>query len=201
MPCVRSTLHRHFHPHFPPGSLQCRFSPEPVSLFTHAMKLVFAKLDNGPADGTLRSPPPLPLTPIAPISLIPKPSGEVSRVSRGGYTLKDVLKQEYGWEDGLYHKIRERVRSLADKYLETSLPYSAQAEKPNRLALASKEYPILLEYEGNWVVHDYLRIYLKNSSQKAKKDQQHKDKALETAAKGKARGACAPRSSLALTLL
>ncbi|KAH9026537.1 hypothetical protein EDB85DRAFT_2149132 [Lactarius pseudohatsudake] len=192
MPCTRSTSHRRFRPHFPPGSLQCRFTPELVSSLTHAMKLVFAKLDNGPADGTLGSPPPSPLTPIAPTSLIPKPSGEIGRVGRGGYTLRDVLEQEHRWEDGLYHKIRERVCCLADEYLETSLPYSAQAEQPNRLALvcetASKEYPILLKYEGNWVVHDYLRIYLKNSSQKARKEQQLKDNELETAAKGKARG-------------
>lgn len=39
-------------------------------------------------------------------------------------------------------------------------------------------------------MHDYLRIYLKNSAQKAKKDQQNKDKRLEAAVKGKARGMC-----------
>ncbi|KAH8984086.1 hypothetical protein EDB86DRAFT_3084788 [Lactarius hatsudake] len=202
MPCIRSP--RRFLPHFPPGSLQCRFSPELVSPFTHAMKLVFAKLDNGPTDGTLRSPPLSPLTPIAPTSLIPKPSGEVACVNRGGYTLRDVLEQEHGWEDGLYYKIRERVCCLADEYLETSLPYSAQAEQPDRLALvcktASKEYPILLKYKGNWVVHDYLRIYLKNSSQKARKEQQLKDNELETAAKGKARDSQL-RTSLMLIFL
>ncbi|KAH9020136.1 hypothetical protein EDB85DRAFT_2153274 [Lactarius pseudohatsudake] len=107
MPCTRSTSHRRFRPHFPPGSLQCCFTLELVSPLTHAMKLVFAKLDNGPADGTLGSPPPSPLTPIAPTSLIPKPSGEIGRVGHGGYTLRDILEQEHGWEDGLYHKIRE----------------------------------------------------------------------------------------------
>ncbi|KAH8999753.1 hypothetical protein EDB92DRAFT_1940579 [Lactarius akahatsu] len=200
MPCIRSTPHRHFRPHFPPGSLQCCFSPELVSPLTHAMKLVFTKLNNGPADGMLESPPPSPLTPIAPTSLIPKPSGVVGRVSRGGYTLRDVLEQEYRWEDGLYCKIRERVHCLADEYLEMSLPYSAQAEQPDRLALASKEYPILLKYKGNWVVHDYLCIYLKNSSQKARKEQQLKDNELETAAKGKARDSQL-RTSLMLIFL
>lgn len=66
---------------------------------------------------------------------------------------------------------------------------------------ASKEFPILLEYERNWVVHDYLRIYLKNSSQRAKKDQQQKDKELEAAAKGKTKGAFATRSQVTLILL
>ena len=53
----------------------------------------------------------------------------------------------------------------------------------------SNEFPILLKFEDSWVVHDYLRIYLKNSAQKAKKDQQNKDKNLTIATKGKGRGA------------
>lgn len=52
----------------------------------------------------------------------------------------------------------------------------------------SEEFPILLNFEGNWVVHDYLRIYLKNSAQRAKKDQQQRDRELEAAAKGKGKG-------------
>jgi len=52
----------------------------------------------------------------------------------------------------------------------------------------SREFPILLKFEDNWVTHDYLRIYLKNSAQKAKKEQ-HRDNDLTTAAKGKGRGA------------
>jgi len=50
---------------------------------------------------------------------------------------------------------------------------------------ASEEFPILLKFEGNWVVHDYLHMYLKNNIQKARKDQQQKDQKLEAAAKGK----------------
>lgn len=52
----------------------------------------------------------------------------------------------------------------------------------------SNEFPILLKFEDSWVVHDYLRIYLKNSAQRAKKDQQNKDKSLTAAAKGKGKG-------------
>ncbi|KAH9016473.1 hypothetical protein EDB84DRAFT_1443106 [Lactarius hengduanensis] len=97
------------------------------------MRGVFQKrLENDSADGS--SPPPSPLTPTASPSLIPKPSGEVGRVGRGGYTLRDILEQQHGWEDGLYQKIR---------------------------------------------------IFLRKGAQKAKKDQQQKDK--EPEAKGKAR--------------
>jgi len=52
----------------------------------------------------------------------------------------------------------------------------------------SNEFPILLKFEDSWVVHNYLHIYLKNSAQKAKKDQQNKDKDLTIVAKRKGRG-------------
>jgi hypothetical protein len=102
---------------------------------------------------------------------------------------------------------QERVCSLADEYLETSLGYSAQALTQLSLICetvryfsyhtvvqlitprqASKEFPILLKFDGNWVVHDYLRVYLKNTAQKAKKEQQQKERELVAAAKGKAKG-------------
>lgn len=52
----------------------------------------------------------------------------------------------------------------------------------------SREFPVLLQFEDSWVVHDYLRIYLKNCAQKAKKEQQ-KDSNIKAGEKGKARGA------------
>ena len=109
MPCVRPTLHQHrrFLPHFPPGTMRSRFSPELVPLLPHTMRGVFPKLESYPTDKASTSPPPSPLTPTTPPSLlISKPSGEVGRVGRGGYTLKDVLEQQHGWGNGLYHKIR-----------------------------------------------------------------------------------------------
>jgi hypothetical protein len=137
MPCVRphSRQPRRFLPHFPPGSMRCQFSPELVPTLPHAMITVFPKTDCGSKSGSS--------TTFSP--LIPKPSGEVSRVGRGGYTLKTVLEQEHEWENGLYNKIRvlteplcsqwdyqahpfqERVCSLAEEYLDTSLAYSAQS--------------------------------------------------------------------------
>ena len=108
MPCVCPIAHqhRHFLPHLPPGSMRCQFSPEMVSPLPHAMMHVFAKLETDTTRSPI-SPPPPPLILTASSSpLIPKPSGEVSHVRCGGYTLKNVLEQEHGWENGLYHKIR-----------------------------------------------------------------------------------------------
>jgi hypothetical protein len=109
-----------------------------------------------------------------------------------------------------------------DEYLDTSLAYSAQAAKSERTltlicelvqgflgdtniqlittSQVSKEFPILLQFEDNWVVHDYLRIYLKNSAQKAKKKQQ-KGNDLETVGEGKVRGAWATKCLMFVILM
>lgn len=88
--------------------MRCRFSPELVPPLPHAMRNIFPReYDSDPNGRLFMSPPSSPLTPTGPSPrLIPKPTGEVSRVGRGGYTLKNVLEKEHGWEDGLYHKIR-----------------------------------------------------------------------------------------------
>jgi len=83
--------------------MRCRFNAELVSPLSHSMMYVFPKSEKGPIGGssTETLPP-----------LIPKPSGEVSRVGRGGYTLKTVLEQEHGWENGLYNQIRVTAAHL-----------------------------------------------------------------------------------------
>ena len=60
----------------------------------------------------------------------------------------------------------------------------------------SKEFPILLQFEDNWVVHDYLRIYLKNSAQKAKKKQQ-----ISKLGEGNGRGAWATKCLMFVILM
>lgn len=49
-------------------------------------------------------------------------------------------------------------------------------------------------------MHDYLRIFLKNSSQKARKDQEQKDRELEAAAKGKKKAKVCTQASGRLNL-
>ena len=106
MPCVRPIKHRRFLSHFPPGSMRCRFNPELVIPLPHAMMNVFTRSESKTTCGPATSPL-SPLTPTASLpQLVPKPPGEVSRVGRGGYTLKDVLEGQHGWEDGLYDQIR-----------------------------------------------------------------------------------------------
>src|ERR1700733_3308684 len=104
MPCIRHNHrdHRRFLPHFPPGPMRCEFSPELVPPLPHAMMEAFPKSESEPTHGS----PTSPLSPLTATSfqLIPKPPGEVSRVGRGGYTLKDLLEEQHEWKSGLYDK-------------------------------------------------------------------------------------------------
>ena len=99
MPCERRQ-NRRFLFLFPASAMRRRFSPELVPLLPHSMRKVFIKSEDD-------SQPLSPHTPIASsLSLIPKPPGEVGHVKRGGYTLRNVLEKQHGWENGLYDKIR-----------------------------------------------------------------------------------------------
>ncbi|KAG2115432.1 hypothetical protein BD769DRAFT_1322689, partial [Suillus cothurnatus] len=101
------------------------------------------------------------LLPIPLSAKIPKPQGEVSRISRGGYNLQEAL----GWPAAEYEETRAFVSQLAREYLKVNKSWRFQAQP--KLALvyteAQKRYPILERYDGSWVVGDMLHIFLKNS--------------------------------------
>ncbi|KAF9236804.1 hypothetical protein BU15DRAFT_63731 [Melanogaster broomeanus] len=103
------------------------------------------------------------ISPIPPSKvLIPKPRGEVSRINRGGYNLQDKL----GLPPTEYEEIRSFVIHLAREYLTTRKSWSRQSREQLRIvfAKAKERYPQLLDYDGDWVVSDFLKMYLKNTS-------------------------------------
>ncbi|KAI9455841.1 WD40-repeat-containing domain protein [Boletus coccyginus] len=94
--------------------------------------------------------------------LILKPRGEVSRINRGGYNLQDKL----GWPSAEYEEIRSFVVHLAREHLVIRKPWSKQQREQLEVVFAKgkERYPQLSQYDGDWVVADFLRMYLKNSS-------------------------------------
>ncbi|KAG2341224.1 hypothetical protein BDR05DRAFT_949826 [Suillus weaverae] len=144
--------------HFKPLTIHCEFPPErgysPPPLMQHQ---VFSHdTDSSSPDGVEQIPPAVPLP-----SKIPKPRGEVSRLSRGGYNLQETL----GWPASEYEETHAFVSQLAREYLKVHKSWRLQA-KPQLVivyAEAQKQYPILERYEGSWVVGDMLHIFLKNS--------------------------------------
>ncbi|TDL17614.1 hypothetical protein BD410DRAFT_699659, partial [Rickenella mellea] len=93
--------------------------------------------------------------------LIPKPPGEVTRRTRGGY----ALEKELNWNADLYKDVQKRVHELATEhlYLHGTFPTQDKVKLQIVYAEARKSFPILNEYRGDWVVEDFLRVYLKRT--------------------------------------
>ncbi|KZT11551.1 uncharacterized protein LAESUDRAFT_755190 [Laetiporus sulphureus 93-53] len=100
-------------------------------------------------------------TPINPQLIIRKPKGEVTRLSREGYNLRDAL----GWTEAVYLHVQTAIHKLAGNHL-TPVPFLKQkaVDLQKVYDLAADTYPILRQYENNWVTSDFLRVFLKNKS-------------------------------------
>ncbi|KZT00867.1 uncharacterized protein LAESUDRAFT_637900, partial [Laetiporus sulphureus 93-53] len=85
---------------------------------------------------------------------IPKPNGEVTHIGHGGYNLRDALH----WKEALYIKYsRTHFHGLMHCLTISRI-----------LCIAANDYPFLTKYENNWVVADFLHVYLKNKSASTK---------------------------------
>ncbi|KLO03917.1 hypothetical protein SCHPADRAFT_795801, partial [Schizopora paradoxa] len=110
-------------------------------------------------------------TPVITKATIPKPHGEVSRLSRGGYNLEEAL----GWSKNEYATIQKEIREIAKDYLDMTAIFSEQEKtkltmvyEKARRPRSTERFPILRDYENNWVVEDFLSIMLKNSADRHK---------------------------------
>ncbi|KIJ09591.1 hypothetical protein PAXINDRAFT_87261 [Paxillus involutus ATCC 200175] len=153
MPKVAShwTFHRYFSPLtgqsvFPP---ERAISPPPLTqhkVFPRDVTLAVEALNSQPvtsvAAATQRR------------ALICKPRGEVSRINRGGYNLQDKLS----WPVAEYEKIQ------VSAHLTVRKSWVKQSKEQLQIVFEKSKarYPLLQEYEGGWVVSDFLRVYLKN---------------------------------------
>ncbi|KIJ52212.1 hypothetical protein M422DRAFT_243817 [Sphaerobolus stellatus SS14] len=100
---------------------------------------------------------------------IPKPKGEVGHPGGNGYSLPSKLQ----WEKTVYDTVQKGVHKLADGYLNTSVGISQQHEDDVQQVLekARHQFPILCRYAGYWLARDMVKLYLKNSSGRACRDQ------------------------------
>ena len=132
-----------------------------------------------------------------------KPPGEVTRLAREGYNLRETVK----WADHVYDAVQVRfisgctataiptyhwqkyIRLLAEEHLRPDLAFSKQEREqlelvyeevsfqpfPNGVSnhprQAAKKFPILTQYDNNWVTIDFLKMRLKNTAQRQKAKQ------------------------------
>ncbi|KAG2103036.1 hypothetical protein BD769DRAFT_1367410 [Suillus cothurnatus] len=173
----RVHLHWRYNRHFVPLTMHCDFPPEhPLDPPVLTQHKVFPQEVNSipPAMPGL----PAPLTLSAPPKIL-KPRGEVSRLNRGGHNLQEKL----GWSLSEYEEVRSFVIHLAREHLnvrrswkrqlvpklhlvfsELNTSYSLSRVAVYLLHQAKSCYPVLKAYKDDWVVSDFLHVYLKNSS-------------------------------------
>ncbi|TDL17599.1 hypothetical protein BD410DRAFT_843521 [Rickenella mellea] len=158
------THQRRIHQYFPPLTVRTRFAVEsPPFLPSLTLRTDFPKSEpnrDDPTSSTTTS------DSENTRPLISKPSGEVTRHKRGGYG----LKEELNWNEGLYKAVQKRVHELAKEhlYLHGTFPKQDKAKLEIVYAEAKKSFPVLNEYQGDWVVEDFLRVYLRNTKTRGK---------------------------------
>ncbi|KAG2089149.1 uncharacterized protein F5147DRAFT_587320 [Suillus discolor] len=161
MPRVCS--HWRYNRHFVPLTMHCKFPPErpldPPVLTQH--KVFPREVDSIPP---IMPGLPAPLTLFASLNIL-KPRGKVSCLNRGGYNLQEKL----GWSLSEYKEVCSFVIHLAHKHLNVQRSWKMQLVPKLQLVFseAKSHYPVLKEYKDDWVVSDFLRVYLKNSSTRA----------------------------------
>ncbi|PIL28286.1 hypothetical protein GSI_09574 [Ganoderma sinense ZZ0214-1] len=114
---------------------------------------------------------------------IPKPSGEVGRPGRGGYSLEQVLN----WNPRRMSEFKKMINKLVGECLDPTRSVSGQSL--SRVALlrdkALNKFPELDQYENLWPVTDAVKQQLKYTSSKARK---HAHDAVTTEAVKKKNG-------------
>ncbi|KAI0925155.1 hypothetical protein AcW2_005836 [Taiwanofungus camphoratus] len=160
MPC-RSEEHQ-IQRYFSPLSSHAHFSPE--RLLVHPSLTMRKKF-----------PPEVALPPIINIpgtnledvavtlamtGLVPKPSGEVTRLLWDGYNLQDMLQ----WDEKRYTDVQNTIHESAAKHLV--LGDSLTKQDNDKLKLVYREveeaFPQLKRYSNHWPIKDFLKIFLKN---------------------------------------
>ncbi|KAG9221435.1 hypothetical protein CCMSSC00406_0008309 [Pleurotus cornucopiae] len=111
---------------------------------------------------------------------IPKPAGEPGRrPETGGFPLKERLLQTEKWQEVTYDEILSAVRKAAGVTLKVSKSYKFQDKSKVDLLCQkiARKWTFLDEYEDHWPVKSMLKIYLKYTSERSRKD--NKDAAEE----------------------
>ncbi|KAF9493510.1 hypothetical protein BDN71DRAFT_1432421 [Pleurotus eryngii] len=113
---------------------------------------------------------------------IPKPLGEPGRhPERGGFPLKEQLVSIERWEEKTYEEIQAAVRKAVLASLNPSLSFKFQDKHRIDLICAKmiKKWSFLDQYEDNWPIKSILKIVLKYTSERARKDNKEAADELE----------------------
>ncbi|TDL24043.1 hypothetical protein BD410DRAFT_703608, partial [Rickenella mellea] len=145
---------------YPPLTLRVRFSPERLMASAPALTLrrIF-DITESTGDsgwGPTRSFP------------IRKPPGEVTRLKRGGYNLKDQV----GWSQDIYDMVKEYLNELVEEHLDLDKCLSKQPRDNvyRTYQKAIERFPNLQRYEDDWVTAAFIGERLRNVSARRRKE-------------------------------
>ncbi|KAH7920016.1 hypothetical protein BV22DRAFT_1022003, partial [Leucogyrophana mollusca] len=101
------------------------------------------------------------------LAKIARPEGPVSKPNGGGFSLKEVLH----WDEASYREMQNAIHGLCQRFFDLRLPYHEQEpELMARFCYAAREkFPILARYVDFWPAESFATMYLKNTSQEARK--------------------------------
>ncbi|KAH7917531.1 hypothetical protein BV22DRAFT_1026166, partial [Leucogyrophana mollusca] len=101
------------------------------------------------------------------LAKIARPEGPVSKPNNGGFSLKDELR----WDESSYRTMQNTIHVLCRQYFDLALPYVDQdPDVMARFCYAAREqFPVLARYEDFWPAESFATVYLKNTSQEARR--------------------------------
>ncbi|TFK54584.1 hypothetical protein OE88DRAFT_1788223 [Heliocybe sulcata] len=115
-------------------------------------------------------------------TLIPKPRGEVNRISRGGYNLSAEMRK-HGWKGTtlttLKNHVHGKARELLDLKQTVVFQEKSNIEKVKQSALES--FTDLQHFEDCWPVYDILKTHLKYESERASSKEKGKGRDKQAA--------------------
>ncbi|TFK23361.1 hypothetical protein FA15DRAFT_705527 [Coprinopsis marcescibilis] len=109
-------------------------------------------------------------------SMIPKPPGGPGRPGSGGYNIAKAMS----WSKPLFSQLRTFLASECDKALDTTVCFKNQDEEKLKVVCdkALEQFPELKRFEERWPLTSLIQMYLKNTSEKARRSK--KGTELET---------------------
>ncbi|TDL24058.1 hypothetical protein BD410DRAFT_802360 [Rickenella mellea] len=184
---------------YPPLTLRVRFSPKRLMASAPALTLrhIFDITESTGVQHSDRTSHQAARTPDArpegdsgwgPTRSFPirKPPGEVTRLKRGGYNLKDQV----GWSQDIYDMVKEYLNELVEEHLDLDKCLSKQPRDNvyRTYQKAIERFPNLQRYEDDWVTAAFIGERLRNVSARRRKERESAGRSGRGKGRGKGKG-------------
>ncbi|PPQ86292.1 hypothetical protein CVT26_004635 [Gymnopilus dilepis] len=107
-------------------------------------------------------------------SMIPQPRGEPGRPNSGGFSILEVLVDNYSWTVEEVQALQDAVDSEVSKKLDTTVSFRSQSRSAieqicQKMQDREGVWPELGNYQGCWPVVSMIKLRLKSKSESSRK--------------------------------